>query len=476
MNRNRAAAFAMAAILAGGLQLLQAAAAETRAVSGTISEAGAAMALLSRAGEDGLDPQRYRVGDSHDSTAVMMALNDYARDMSGGRADLRTLDADVVLPPPQSDSSAGLSAAIAQGSLMAFLTGLPPSNPEYVALKNALARYRGIAAAGGWPLLTPQASEAELRARLGFEDRDAAASPLPGALKRFQARHGLPADGALNAATLAALNVPATARADTIVANLERWRWMPRQPEPDRIVINAADARLEMFLGGESVLTSRVIVGKPATLTPILRGQGAGVTFNPAWTVPHSIAVREILPKLKRNHAYLASQDMFLVNGPTDDPQGLRIDWHTVNVRNFPYQIRQYPGPKNPLGLVKLELPNQFDVYLHDTPGKTAFNAASRAVSHGCVRVEQIMPLAPYTLAADLSAIDKINDAIGTGQTSYLPMKKNIPIYFLYWTAFVDADGAPEFRRDLYGRDERLLAALAMRVAQAAVTPGCRKA
>ena len=437
---------------------------------------GAAMTLLSHAGDDGLDPLLYRVGDIHDSAAIMTALNDYARDMAGGRADLRALDADVALPPPAEDPSAGLSAAIAQGRLMAFLTGLAPSNPEYAALKNALARYRGIAAAGGWPLLTPQASEAQLRARLGFEDQDAAASSLPSALKRFQARHGLPAEGALNAATLAALNVPATARADTIIANLERWRWMPRQREPDRIVINAADARLEMFLDGTRVLTSRVIVGKPATPTPILLAQGAGVTINPAWTAPHSIAVREILPKLKRNHAYLASQDMFLVNGPPDDPQGLRIDWRAVHAGSFPYQIRQYPGPKNPLGRVKLELPNQFDVYLHDTPGKTAFNAASRAVSHGCVRVEQIMPLASYTLAADLSAIEKIQDAIGTGQTSYIPMKKTIPVYFLYWTAFADADGTVEFRRDLYGRDQRLIAAAAIRGAQMAAIPGCRKA
>ena len=149
------------------------------------------------------------------------------------------------------------------------------------------------------------------------------------------------------------------APADVIAANMERWRWLPATLESDRIVINAADAQLQLWLGGKMVLASRVIVGRPAIPHPILRAEGAGITVNPPWTVPHSIAAREILPKLKRNHAWLASQDMVLLNGPAGDPQGLHINWRAIRAGTFPYSIRQYPGPRNPLGRIKIELPNQ---------------------------------------------------------------------------------------------------------------------
>ena len=182
-----------------------------------------------------------------------------------------------------------------------------------------------------------------LRARLAFEDNITGLSDAE-ALKHFQARHGLTQDGTLGLATLSALNIPASARADTIAANMERWRWLPRQLEADRIVINVADARLDLFLGGNQVLTSRVIVGKPATRTPILRADGAGVTVNPPWTVPASIAAREILPKLKRNPAYLVSQDMVLLDGPAGDPQGLHVNWRAIPAGHFPYKLRQHPG------------------------------------------------------------------------------------------------------------------------------------
>jgi murein L,D-transpeptidase YcbB/YkuD len=235
---------------------------------------------------------------------------------------------------------------------------------------------------------------------------------------------------------------------------------VPHALEPDRIVVNAADASLQLWLGGKVVLTSRVIVGRPGSPTPILRAEGAGVTFNPSWTVPHSIAVKEILPKLKRDPDYLASQDMVLLNGPPGDPHGLNVDWKAIPPGKFPYQIRQIPGLRNSLGQIKLELPNRFDVYLHDTPGKAAFGRSMRALSHGCVRVEQILPLASYALKADLSGEEPIRQAIGTGKTSYAPLQKKLPVYFLYWTAFPDTLGKLQFRPDIYGRDRRLIAAM----------------
>lgn len=438
--------------------ILMLAAAGAAAAPLSDSDRQAALAAISRAGDDGLDPGRY-LANPQDAAFVNGALLSYMHDMEAGRPELQSLDPDVALPPSSFDAAAALDAR--QGSLSSLLGGLAPPFPEYARLKAGLARYRAIAAQGGWPILTSDADPQQIYARLAREDGAITASDIDAALKRFQFHHGLAADGKLGPATLAALNVPAAARADTIAANMERWRWLPRTLEPNRIVINAADARLELYLNGQSMLVSRVIVGKPATPTPILRAEGAGITLNPSWTVPSSIAAREILPKLKRNPAWLASQDMVLLDGPPGDPQGLHVNWRTIRADTFPYRIRQHPGAKNPLGLIKIELPNQFDVYLHDTPGKSAFSASTRDVSHGCVRVEQILPLASYALAGDLSAVDRITDAVAAGQTSYLTFQQKLPVYFLYWTAFADPDGAMEFRPDIYGRDRRMIAAMA---------------
>lgn len=419
-------------------------------------DARVALAALLRAGEEGLEPSRYPA-DPRDRASVKSALLSFTGDMTAGRADLRTLDSDVALPPSAFDPVAALDNALVQGTLGLLLDGLAPPYVEYARLKSALARYRDIAAKGGWPRIAA-ADDRLLRLRLGYEDDITGISDSV-AIGRFQVRHGLAADGIAGPATLAALNVPASIRADIIAANMERWRWLPRSLEDDRIMINVADARLALILQGKSVLQTRVIVGRPQDPTPILRAEGGGITLNPSWTVPHSIAAREILPKLKRNPAYLASQDMVLLNGPAGDPHGLHIPWRSIAAGSFPYEIRQRPGPKNPLGRIKIELPNRFSVYLHDTPGKAAFNSARRDLSHGCVRVEQILPLASYVLTADLSATRKIADAIDSGKTTYLPLRKKLPVYFLYATAFANSDGTLHFRSDIYGRDSRMLAA-----------------
>jgi murein L,D-transpeptidase YcbB/YkuD len=261
-----------------------------------------------------------------------------------------------------------------------------------------------------------------------------------------------------------------------LAANMERWRWLPPQLEPDRIEVNAASAELTLWLGGKQVLVSRVIVGKPKTRTPILRAEGAGITVNPAWNVPRSIAVKEFLPKLKRNPAWLKSQDMVLLDGPAGDPYGLFVNWRAIPAGTFPYRVRQAPGAKNPLGLVKLELPNRFDVYLHDTPGKIAFDRANRAQSHGCVRVEQILPLASHVLTAGPDALPMIRQVIGQGETRYLPLSRKVPVYLLYWTAFANQQGKVQFASDVYGRDQRLIAAMRRQPLRvAAIEPGCRR-
>jgi len=374
--------------------------------SGTArADARLAIAVMSNAASEGLDPERYHsfVNSGNavaDDVAISTAVLAYMHDLAVGRSDLRALDTDVALLPRSLDTGFLLNDALRQGRLAAMLKSLAPQYADYAALKGALAR-----------------------------------NTMP---------------------------------AGVIAVNMERWRWLPPVLERDRIVINAADAQLQLWLGGKTVLTSRVIVGRPPNRTPIMRAEGAGITVNPPWTVPQSIAIKEILPKLKANRLYLASQDMVLLDGPAGDPHGLHVNWRAVRSGTFPYRIRQYPGPRNSLGRIKIELPNRFDVYLHDTPGKAAFTKANRALSHGCVRVEQILPLASYALSGDLKTMKKITQAIDAGKTQYLPLSRKLPVYFLYWTAFAGPDGALELRPDIYGRDQRLIAAMRTRPLQVA--------
>ena len=449
-----------------------------------------AIAALEHADREGLVPQDYHADNalmrSTDTSPVQAAEREilitdgilrYAHDVHSGRAELRALDKDVDLPASAFSAPVALDAALQNGRLPAFLDELAPPHPQYAQLKAALAHYRAIAANGDWPQLTfviagksRSVDRALLTQRLAFEDSTLASTAAPTgddieeAVKRFQLRHALPADGRIGQTTLAALNVSASERAMEIVANMERWRWLPEQLEPVHVEVNAPDARLDLIVDGAAVLTSRVIVGRPRDRTPILRAQAISVTINPPWNIPGPIARREIWPKLRRHGTYLLAHDMVLVDGPAGDPHGLGINWRAL--KTFPYRVRQLPGPKNALGQIKLELPNRFDVYLHDTPGKSAFNLDERHLSHGCVRVQQIVPLASYALSGDASAmVDKLNAAIADPTTQHLPLKKPLPIYLLYWTAFADADGAIAFRPDIYGRDERLITAAAGRAA-----------
>jgi murein L,D-transpeptidase YcbB/YkuD len=452
---------------------------------------------LEHADQDGLDPKDYHADKAllrgRPATALQEAerelvLTDgvlrYAREIHAGRSELRALDSDVDLPDSSFNAWAALQTALQNGNVVAFLAELPPPHAQYAQLKAALARYRTIADHGDWPQLSlagPAKSKSVdsvlLTQRLGLEDSvlSSIAAPtaddIADAVKRFQSRHGLAADGKIGQATLDALNVPASERAMEIVANMERWRWLPERLEAVHVEVNVPDARLDLVENGKSVLTSRVIAGRPHDPTPILRADAVSVTINPPWNVPGPIARHEIWPKLRRHPTYLLSNDMILVDGPSGDPHGLGIDWRAL--KSFPYHVRQLPGPKNALGRIKLELPNRFDVYLHDTPGKSAFNLYERHLSHGCVRVQQILPLASYALSGDMDAmIDELNAAIANPTTQHLPMKTPLPIYLLYWTAFADADGTIEFRPDIYGRDQRLIAALANHAARQRLTSG----
>jgi murein L,D-transpeptidase YcbB/YkuD len=404
------------------------------------------------------------------------AALDYASQLRRGVVGAEALGPDWHIAPDSFDPARALTEALRGGQFAAFLSSLAPADPQYRALLTALQRYRGLARAGGWaPIPGPDEVKLDgrdprlqaLRNRLLAEGylpagRDSEIGAVSLAVRAFQAQHGLDADARIGQRTLAALNVGAAQRASQIAANLERWRHLPRQLGPRYIAVNLADQSLDLVEEGTSTFHTRVIVGDKRHQSPMIRAAVTGVTFNPPWNVPPSIAVREMLPKLKRDPRYLSANDIVIVGRGHDDPSGLLVDWRRISGHNFPFRLQQRPGAKNSLGLLKLEMPNPWNVYLHDTPVKQLFARAPRGFSHGCIRVQQPGELARRLLDDPAWDADAIARGIAAGDTHTVPLRRPVPVYLLYWTAFADPDGAVDFRDDLYGRDAPIEVALGL--------------
>jgi murein L,D-transpeptidase YcbB/YkuD len=391
-----------------------------------------------------------------------------------GRVKPKDVYRHVSLPTHELDPAKALADALEHDDFGEFLAGLPPLHPGYKYLAAALVRYRAIAAKGGWPAVPGGIALdgrdrriAILAKRLAFEDPVLAANAKPSAgavgdaLLRFEKRNGLAEDGKLGPDELRVLNVPASWRVRQIMANMERWRWMPRYLEQRYIEVDVPDQSVSLIDDGSALLYSRVVIGKPSTPTPILRTTVAAVIANPSWDIPGDIFARKFLPKLRRKPTYLLARNMVLAGGPANDPHGTKINWRHVSASNLRYQIQQSPGADNALGTILFDMPNDFDVYLHDTPEKNLFALDVREKSNGCVRVQKIAELAALVLEGDDSdSAAALQPAVASGQTQRIALSSPVAVYMVYWTAVAEADGTVHFRFDRYGRDRLLIAKL----------------
>lgn len=287
---------------------------------------------------------------------------------------------------------------------------------------------------------------------------------LAAALTRFQHRHGLTEDGVLGPKTLAALNVPVGKRIEQIVMNMERRRWMPDDRGERYIFVNLANFDAKLVDGLDTVFHTKVVVGDFYHRTPVFSDVMTYLEINPVWNVPESIARKELLPKIQEDPNYLTERNYTLLtswdqNARAVDPRS--VNWGEITASSFPFRIRQEAGANNALGRIKFMFPNEFNIYLHDTPSQSLFSRTERAFSHGCIRVAKPLELAG-TLLRDQEGWDqeRVRREIESGVTKTVSLEDPVPVHITYITAWVNKDGTVHFRNDIYGRDERLAAAL----------------
>lgn len=327
-----------------------------------------------------------------------------------------------------------------------------PVYKQYALLRAQLKKYKDIESKGGFPTIKADqktykqgdssATVATIRKFL-FATGDLANdngsavfdTTLTIAVKNFQHRYGEKEDGIIGPAVIKEMNTPVDALIQKIIVNMERSRWVPVDLVSNFIVVNIPAYRLSVYENDTVVWTMNVVVGKPAHKTVIFNGSIKYIVFSPYWNVPTSIIKNEILPGIKRNSNYLASHNM---------------EWNGG-------AVRQKPGPKNSLGLVKFLFPNSYDIYLHDTPSKSLFGENNRAFSHGCIRLSEPQRFAEYLLRNDPSwDKQKIVAAMNSGKEKYVTLKQPVPVFIAYFTSWVDSEGKLNFRDDVYGRDQRL--------------------
>jgi murein L,D-transpeptidase YcbB/YkuD len=415
--------------------------------------------------------------------ALTEAMLRYAAHLSYGRVqpeELSALFSDNEKLPIR-DLPGELANAMKDNRVKRFIESLSPHHPQYRTLKQTLQRYRQIQADGGWPRIREGSSlkigdtgarvkdlhryltiTGDLQADAWLPD-NWFSPPLETAVKRFQRRHGLKADGIVGRRTLTALNIPVETRMIQLMLNMERWRWFPENFGSRYVIVNIPAFELRVVNNRTEALAMRVIVGRKSRPTPVLSSQLTHLEANPYWNIPQKIAQDDLLEKIQDNPEYLVQQgiqvfDSWQEDAPELDP--LEIDWSSVSKNYFPFRLRQKPTSRNALGRIKFMFPNSQSVYIHDTPGKSLFNETHRLFSSGCIRVEDPVALAVQLLKDRHWDRRRLEKYIEYGQNRTIALQTPFPVYLVYFTAWTDAGGDIHFSEDIYDYDRRLLLSL----------------
>jgi murein L,D-transpeptidase YcbB/YkuD len=409
----------------------------------------------------------------------------YGSHLVDGRVNPSRVDSEWYVERSRTDMAPVLFNAIHSNEIQKSLERLAPGQSAYRRLKEALKRYRQIAANGGWktvPLVKKlQKGDSDPVVALIYERLAAELGDLENArpdpdpthivfddaldisIKKFQRLRGLTDDGVIGKKTLAALNLSARACVRAIEINLERWRWLPADLGERFILVNMANFSADVMEKDYPVMSLRAIVGTQYRKTPVFSHRISYLVLNPYWHVPKKIAVEDKLPLLQKNPYLLMKQKIrvFTNNGVESmEINPVYVDWSTVTPYNFRYKLRQDPGPLNALGRVKFMFPNRFNVYLHDTPARELFDKTVRTFSSGCIRIEKALELAEYLLRDDPDwTPESLVVAVEKNKERTVKLKTPMPIHLLYWTAFVDGAGEVHFRNDIYERDMNLIRA-----------------
>ncbi len=391
---------------------------------------------------------------------------------------INSFELDDYSPATTKTSSATLSpaiiaSAITQGSITELVADSRPRTATYARLRSALNRYRRIAAKGGWKEIPVgkvlknglrDKRVAALRERLSatadIVTKDLESiffdAAVEAGVKRFQHRHTLPVDGVVGPVTLAALNQSVEEKIHRIHSNLERARWMARLPEKF-VFVDIAGFQVQFFNNGASLFTARVQVGKSDRETPVFRSAITDLELNPTWTVPKTIFQQDILPEVKADPDYLQKKGLRIMSWRGKTIDAANIDWSMYPQHEFPYALRQAPGPKNAMGRIKFMFPNPYAIYLHDTPNRSLFNAKERAFSSGCVRIEQPLELAQLLLDDEKWDLNALKQMIQTQEKMRIHLKNPITVVLAYATVSVTENGDVIFRKDVYQQEKKIL-------------------
>lgn len=449
-----------------------------------------AIAHLANADQEGLDPDHYDpqrlASDLTNATGPDLALDlaitgqvlHFLYEVRNGRLH----DPDSTGPGKGFDVDQVLNQLVSAPDIGTAMQNAVPGNAPYRALRRALSTYHAIARKNGGrpdapipdgPSIKPGNTDPrvpQIRARMNRlgdliarptgTEGDVYDTVLEQSVIQFQKRHGLEPDGVVGKRTLAEMNISIEARIAQIAVNMERWRWLPSDLGNDYILVNIAGFRLEVFELGVPSMEMAVVVGRPFRRTPVFSADMSYLEFSPTWTVPPTILKEDIIPGMRKDPEFLAKKGVKIYSSWNRDARVLdpaTIDWKSPTSQLMSYRYVQPPGPKNALGQVKFMFPNQYSVYLHDTPDKNLFGKASRAYSSGCIRVQRPSDLAALLLADQPEwTAEKISAAMAQDTPQRVNLSKPIPIYITYATAWAGEGGTIEFRPDIYDRDVSL--------------------